>query len=346
MQKLCVDLGYGYTKAIASNGEKVIIPSIVGPGYKRNMAALLGETNSINADNLHVRIKEESETSEFFVGNLARKESQTASYAFEENKINHPNTKALLSAVAGLMLDNNEETILVTGLPLEYFQTQKEEFEQFLKTFKAEVTLYGTNVEVTRNVSFDQVIVYPQAAGAIYDALTRNPSLTRMKDVLIGTIDIGHKTTDYIVFEVTNKMTFVQSLSGTINFGISVLHNHLDQAYYMSQNRHLKPMDAEKIIRNGGRKMVYDQELDFSKALASGIEELAKHLKAAILTKWDHRLEDFPRIFLAGGGAYILKDALGSIHPNVEMIENAQMANVNGYMRIANMQDKKHQKAG
>lgn len=341
MQKVCIDLGYGYTKGLADNGRSVLIPSIVGAGYSRSLAHLLDERTEMTAENLHVKIRDEQGENEYFVGELARKESRTASYAFDDNKINHPNTRALLAATAAMLTEGNKETLLVTGLPLEYFYAQKDEFKRFLESYRAEVTLVGKGHETKRQVRFDEVVLCPQAAGATYDAVKRNKGIFNLKGTLIGIIDIGHKTTDYIVFEVDNGLSLLQSLSGTIKAGISVLHTHLEQEYYRRTNVHLKPIDAERLLRNGGQKMIYGELQDFGQAIVNGSEELANLIKNTIQTRWDHRLEDFPQIFLAGGGAYHLQQQLKGMHRNVTVLDNAQMANVNGFMLVAEIAEKK-----
>ncbi|MGI6657862.1 MAG: hypothetical protein ACOX4N_00365 [Dethiobacteraceae bacterium] len=338
MQKLAIDLGYGYTKGLSfykGKEKSVLFPSIVGAGSYRSIAASLGDIGEIRPDNLHIKIKDSSGEAEYFVGELARKESRTANYVFQDNKITHPHTKALLAAATALLTDEDDDILLVTGLPLEYFVTQKAEFLKFLQDFNVELTIYGEEQEIVRNISYKHVDIYPQAAGAAYDAVRRHPSIVKMKGTLLGVIDIGHKTTDYIVFDIGSSLKLVESLSGTINAGISILHSHLDQEYYRQENTHLNPADAEAIILNNGRKLVYGEERDYSEAIRNGVREVAAHIQSAIMTKWDYRLADFPAVYLAGGGAALLKQELQGLHKSVRVLEDFQMSNTYGFMKVA-----------
>jgi len=62
-----------------------------------NLKGLLGADFDKRLDNMHLVLTGETKE-EFFVGELARRESRNVSYAFDEDKINHPNTAALLAA--------------------------------------------------------------------------------------------------------------------------------------------------------------------------------------------------------------------------------------------------------
>ncbi len=336
MQKLSIDLGYGYTKGMSGNGKTIVFPSIFGAGYKRDMATLFGAGVEINPDNIHIKLEDDSTgESEFFVGELARKESRAANYIYNDNKIHHVGTKVLLAAATALLTDDGEDLLLVTGVPLEYHNRQKTEFETFLKSLSMKVTLFGGHVEVRRHVKFDHVFVYPQAAGATYELIKQEESLLDQTGALIGVIDIGHKTTDYIVFEVGRRLEVMQSLSGTLKAGISVLHNYLGQEYYRKAGIHLKPIDAERLIQNKGVKSIFGEQQDFSVALHEGIKEIARHIQDNILAKWDYRFDDFPAVYLAGGGAYLLYEQLKGIHRRVQIVDDAQFANVKGFMSVA-----------
>lgn len=70
---------------------------------------------------MHVVIVNENKE-EYFVGELARREGKNVSYAFDEDKIYHPNTRALLTASCLLLLPEEEVPVhIVTGLPLEQY---------------------------------------------------------------------------------------------------------------------------------------------------------------------------------------------------------------------------------
>jgi plasmid segregation protein ParM len=74
MISIGLDIGYGYTKAVASNGKKIIFPSLVGEGFKRQYGGLFFE-HKLNTDNMHVEI----DGTDYFIGKLASMESRNCS---------------------------------------------------------------------------------------------------------------------------------------------------------------------------------------------------------------------------------------------------------------------------
>lgn len=148
MFKVGLDLGYGYVKGINEKGKEVLFPSLVGNAYERVLSGLFGTDNN-KADNMHVVIVNENKE-EYFVGELARREGKNVSYAFDEDKIYHPNTRALLTASCLLLLPEEEVPVhIVTGLPLEQYIHKKEEFKNMLKNFK--VMAYFKGDEKVKN---------------------------------------------------------------------------------------------------------------------------------------------------------------------------------------------------
>lgn len=70
-----VDVGYGYTKAMAENGESLVFPSVVGTGFERKLNKLIPSGVS-EADNYDLIINGD-EPQHYFVGNLAILHSPT-----------------------------------------------------------------------------------------------------------------------------------------------------------------------------------------------------------------------------------------------------------------------------
>ena len=117
--KIGLDLGYGYVKGVNEAGKTVLFPSLVGNAYQRNLIGLFGQNLNNLIENMHVVLRNgKEEQEEYFIGDLARREGRNVSYAFDENKINHPNTKAVLASASALLFPSNDEPVhIVSGLP-------------------------------------------------------------------------------------------------------------------------------------------------------------------------------------------------------------------------------------
>jgi plasmid segregation protein ParM len=195
--KIGLDLGYGYIKGVNERSQRVVFPSLVCDAYERNLAGLFDNSKERISENIHLVMSDSEGKKEYFIGDLARREGKNLSIAFDEDKINHPNTKAMLAASFLLLApQNNIPVHLVTGLPLEQYTHKKEEFKSMLKSFRATAYLKGEDIK--KSISFDKVTIFPQAAGAVYSSIMDNLSNYLIQGSYLGLIDIGFRTTDII----------------------------------------------------------------------------------------------------------------------------------------------------
>lgn len=338
MFKIGLDLGYGYVKGISEAGKGVIFPSLVGNAYNRPLAKLFGGNEEKKIDDMHL-ILTGKEKEEFFVGELARRESSNVSYAFDSDKINHPNTAALLAAACLLLLPEDAKAVhLVTGLPLEQYIHKKEEFEEMLTGFR-KIAALSQDKEV-KLIKFDKVTIFPQAAGAVYYAILDELKKFMIKGGYIGLIDIGFKTTDYIVFLLDEKLVLREDLSGTINIGMSNLHNAVDKIFAQNTGAKLDIPELISLIKEG-RIFFRGQEVEINKELSLIRNEISRVIKDRLKAVWGSKLDFFNTVFVAGGGGKELFPFLADIHPNSILIRNAQFANAKGFLKVAKMADVK-----
>ncbi|ABY92040.1 ParM/StbA family protein [Thermoanaerobacter brockii subsp. lactiethylicus] len=337
MFKVGLDLGYGYVKGINEKGKEVLFPSLVGNAYERVLSGLFGTDNN-KADNMHVVIVNENKE-EYFVGELARREGKNVSYAFDEDKIYHPNTRALLTASCLLLLPEEEVPVhIVTGLPLEQYIHKKEEFKNMLKNFK--VMAYFKGDEKVKTIKFEKVTIFPQAAGAVYHAVMADIQKYLVKGSYIGLIDIGFKTTDYIVFMVEDKLILREDMSGTVEVGMSALNNTVDKIFTQRTGSKIDVSELIRLISDG--KIFYKgRELDFTKEIDAVRSEIARVMKDKIKLIWGSKLDFFNTVFLAGGGAKELVEYMKDFYEKIVLVKNAQFANARGFLKVAELEEKK-----
>ncbi|MCD3217849.1 ParM/StbA family protein [Clostridium botulinum C] len=136
-------------------------------------------------------------------------------YDNELNKIDSINFKlCLYTAIAKAMKNDVEDIELVTGLPAQYYQSQKDNLIKELTNKKITIVLNGK----PKRFTITNVIVFPQSAGI----LILEPQKL-VGDVCV--VDIGGFTVDISYF--SNKK--LRKLS-TLELGMNVLANSLVEA--------------------------------------------------------------------------------------------------------------------
>lgn len=286
--KLGIDVGYSHTKVIGENVE-FTFKSTIEEGA-------LDIGNSIKVD---------------FDGKTYTVGEQNGLYATDINKIHSLNFKiCLYTAIAKAMKNKtNEEIQLVTGLPAQYYQAQKEGLMKELQGKKVTITL---NDEPKRFTITD-VIVFPQSAGV----LLLDPDKLK-GDVCI--IDIGGFTVDVSYFN--NKK--LRKLH-TLELGMNVLANTLVQrikADYSVSYDVLKVddiLDTNEIIKDG--KVINIESLidDVLESHTKLIENRLKGLQEYNLSK---------HIFVGGGSLRLSKFL------NIEIDKDTVYTNAKAYYKI------------
>lgn len=186
---LGVDVGYSHTKVWGQDDYFSFKSTI--------------EEGSLDVCN---SIKIEFEGKEYTIG------ENNGIYDNQLNKIDSVNFKlCLYTAIAKAMKNDVEDIELVTGLPAQYYQTQKNDLIKELTDKKVTIVLN----DKPKRFTIKNVIVFPQSAGI----LILEPSKLN-GDVCV--VDIGGFTVDISYFN--NKK--LRKLS-TLEMGMNVLANNL-----------------------------------------------------------------------------------------------------------------------
>ena len=342
MFKMAIDLGYGYVKGVNEDGKKVLFSSVVGPAHARNLSQVFDENSTdVDQNKIHVRIEENGQTNDYFVGNLAEQECRSTFIAFDEEKIYHPSTKVLLATAAFLLSpvtyseDKPADIHLVTGLPLQYYTRQREKLSKYLSGFNFTVSLLSGK-SMRKQVKFSRVDIFPQAGGAMYAAMKMTPDI-RKEGSTIALIDIGTKTTDYIVFQYQDgKLQMRENLSGTTEKGM--LHMQQDIIEKISNlvgsQIQLTTQDLRSIMKTSNL-FYMGKEYYLPDIIEDARRDLAQAIKDHLMQKWSNQLGFIRTVFFAGGGATELFKYLKEFYPTTTLMTNSQFANVNGYMIVA-----------
>lgn len=316
-----VDVGYGYVKAVAENGESLLFPSVVGTGFERKMEKLFhgGQSESDNYD-LVVKGDEEQH---YFVGNLAILQSPDAARPFSDDRSKAEEIQpALLTSIGKLC--KGEKVTLVTGLPLEPFFKQAPLLKSSLEKMS------GINVSVNgeeSTIEFEQVIMFPQAVAAMYSVLKRN---NIGASGVVGLIDMGFRTTDIIMFDLAEKK-FLDSFKETIPHGMNDIVVGIQDELKNETGYTANLEQIEKALVKQRPLFFHRREYDVVDIAASEEKSLKSLIVSNIKRRWRDKQKELKKVYLAGGGAFILQPGISEFS-DCEVVQDAQFANARGYL--------------
>lgn len=332
------DLGYGYVKAISSSGKRALFPSTVGKGFERGITDIFNEEKN---DLSNMQIVYEGEN--WFVGELAN-ESRSLSRIFERERFEHLYTHILLNIAIQLVSNNHSgPTYLSTGLPLDFYKAQAKSFQNSIigpqpKLEWVTGTLKGKTIE--NNI--EKAIVFPQGASAIFSALINHdgkyvyPQFMK-EGSIIGLIDIGFRTTDFVVVEILKNGAFAPKakLSGTVDDGVVNLHRDIRQAFKVKSGGadlnefHLNRVLKDKTLRYKGEKIDFEDIISMSK------KSIAANIVDRLKSVWGEEYDLFDATFLAGGGGNMFEELIQPQFGNrLIKVTESQFANAIGYLRL------------
>ncbi|MHB1316214.1 MAG: ParM/StbA family protein [Christensenellales bacterium] len=218
-----------------------------------------------------------------------------------------------LCLLTSLGLSGYENFIVVSGLPIDQYKTQKELLRTQMLSCGKTFRINGRN----RTISITDVVVYPQGIGALH-------SMDIQEDAII--IDCGGRTTDIAYIEYNGKYNLVKSntiYSGTMNLNGDIMKS-VNQKYSLS----LPNYQAEKILIQGLKINGEPQDVTF----------LSPTIKGFVLPIISELKLNYPcettKIFLCGGGANILYPAIKNRFKNTVLMRDPQFANAKGFEHI------------
>jgi len=322
MRYIGLDVGFGYTKAMDET-KSIIFPSIMSPAVEITFRSGLEDPSS-RLDHLNVAL----DGAAYFVGDLARRQGRFAYATLDRVRTQGQEYRLLfLTALALLAGGSYEECSVVTGLPVDDFEDRR----LIEETLAGRFHLTVANQEVTLNIH--HLTVVPQPCGAFMDLLfkdTRGNMDEQYADAQVGVIDIGFKTTDFVLIR---KGEFIQKLSGSLKKGMSLVYQaavpKFTARYPGNWDLHLvEAALQEGSITSLGKRIEVD-----SMHLLPDLAGLAKEIAAWIYGRWSSERIDF--LVCSGGGSLLLDPHLRKVFPQMIFIGHPQEANVRGFYKGA-----------
>ncbi|MBT9147396.1 MAG: hypothetical protein DDT32_01151 [Syntrophomonadaceae bacterium] len=324
-QEIAIDVGYGYTKAISDFGGKVCFPSIIAPAT----ADLLG---GIFADNLGHRVKIDygNGSTEKLIGEAAIRSLAATTMGSRHKSPGMHDTLILAAAYmagAGGINPSQGQIDLAVGLPLAYYRAQKEALAIRLKQLEAWVSVDNGP---ERNISFNKIAIFPQGIGAVLVYPKLLPS-----EGLVGVIDIGQYTTDYLLIEClpgTSQPRPIMDGCGSDEVGIHLVHRSVAQEFQLQTGAPLPAEMREQAVR--ARAVFFDgKNINLSTTTERALSDAAQAITQKVIGAWGKRSSHVRTILLCGGGAVLLREHLAKHLPIITEVPDPTYANAMGYLR-------------
>ncbi|MED3440189.1 plasmid segregation protein ParM [Bacillus subtilis] len=339
-----IDLGNGLIKvrSVTDDGEayKLNLPS--GFSYLKDV----GDT--LNNSTLDLDVYE-IDGVEYVWGEDITKVSNFKSTYGHENRYKTEAYKIMAQIVMARVVRDLEigpydRIMIVTGVPSN--ETDSERVDDIALAF------YGANDD---NVGFHKVVVNEedcvfkvvhvevtgQALATVLgrylseDGYVENEEYENMK---VAVIDIGAGTSDIDIVKSLRRLNGYDSVPKGFRDVYESIRSCI-QSYYPSHKvtdyelldilKDTSSSDARYIYKPSKRK----KEVDFTKALYDGVNEVAMDIQQTIMSKWkDHT--DLDEVLLVGGSAEFFSEHLEEIIDGITIPDNNGDSDVEGYFRV------------
>ncbi len=219
MEAIGIDVGFGFTKA--SNGaQSIVFKSLIGDHTDIQFQSEFEDTSQVN--NLHVQLQDTN----YFVGEMAERQSTVRQFTLDQDKLINEFVKVLALTAIGLCSDGDKPSVnVVSGLPVGFFKRDSSHFKQTLQGSHRLTLFDRRGGEESKQVYINKVKLLPQPMGSVFNLLmdhSGNLTDKRMAKQKLGVVDIGFRTTDFILLD---RLRYIERGSSTTNNGMAKCFN-------------------------------------------------------------------------------------------------------------------------
>jgi plasmid segregation protein ParM len=318
---ISVDIGYGYTKGIGPKGFRFSFPSVIGTAEDIRFA-----TDLIHGEE---ELAVEFGDRRFFYGEQALLQSRVQSAIFDRSRV-HDHTYKMLFAASLVevaeSVPNSEHLKVVTGLPVDFFSDRTE----VVKSFEG---VYRVSTDRSMKFTVESVFVAPQPFGSLFRELLSEKGKIAdddMENGRVAVIDVGTYTTDFVV---SDRLRYVQRLSGSIRIGWNEVVNQVQQALADMHRLELMPHEVDQALR-AGKVRVRGEPVSLEPLIEPALVDIQTAIIARARDLWGEGA-DMDMILVSGGGGPHLYDAIHSVYPHARLLDDAFWANAEGFYRFA-----------
>ncbi|AYP68387.1 partition protein [Bacillus phage vB_BboS-125] len=307
---VALDLGYGWTKGK------------LGPSLFRQ-PSVLGEIKPLFDE--QKRKGDLTIDGQYFVGDLALRQAEVKYHSIKDNKAETWTTEVLLKASLAYLAPT-EQLQLVTGLPIDYFFTQKNAVEEMVGRFNSTnyytLDIYGEGRRTAKPTIRKHKVV-PQPLGSAMDYLLTdagqfNDVAEARKRLLV--VDLGYYTLDLLVLDA---MEINKASCSPPGLGIDTAYKLLQQ--YLKENVGSAPAryELDQYVKSGEYNG-YDIGPLIEKAFTALAQQIQLEVESLNL--------GYQRVIITGGQANLVAAFLDL--PGKVVLNDPQLGNVRGYEKI------------
>ncbi len=328
-----LDIGYGATKAIIPGKAPVIFPSVCGKArrlsdFQEGDLARKYPGDQIDDDEGTWFVGELAESQLTRPGELRRLRGRTADEMTMGNVFRIRMARAALGKLwPGTMNGDAIHVRIATGLPVDHMDDSA--------ALKA--ALIGEHPIRTDQANFvahvSDVIVMPQPYGTIYSqTLTNTGDVNECHTAIrTGVCDVGTYTVD---LALDDDGEFIEAESGSIEAGVYTAQEHIRELLEREYRQAIPLPVIEEVLKSGCFR-ARGKSVDYRDVVNEALEPLRSAALTLMNDKW-HAGVRVDTIYLSGGGAALVEKALiAAGYSQVQLVENAQLANAQGYLHFA-----------
>lgn len=328
---ISIDLGYGFTKAKSANN-KIIFPSAAAKTNQKPFQ-LEGRTTARPGHYVELRAANSLVKNKLLVGELALREGKAIQTTLARERYQREEA-LVLTMTASYLLGVEGDITIALGVPLAFYHDQKETIKQ---SFQGLSFYVSVDEGPEKRITFKEVYVFPQGIGAL---LSGSPI---PKKGLIGLVDIGYHTTDYLLVEAGDAgVQPLSSYMSSIQQGMHTAQTLFADGFRQKTGRPItlneaRTMWAKDEISFAGEK------LDLLKLKDEANQETGRAIAENILAAWSDKIDFLDGLFLAGGAAIELMPVLQNYLSKPVLLDDSQFANASGFYQMANWSINKKQ---
>ncbi|GAB4423970.1 MAG: hypothetical protein Kow0031_02720 [Anaerolineae bacterium] len=316
-----IDIGYDSTKVIAGD-RQASFKSVVGTA-ERSRFSLNGHHDSdiiLNDNGAAWLVGDAAVTHSRFIN----RREDAGWYQSDEYR------RLMLAAFGQLTSGTSVKLTVVTGLPVAYYTTGKDELgELFSGRHRLEI-----EGRTPQQIEVAQCRVIPQPFGTVLALALNDAGRLVDREVAtgpVGVVDIGGKTTNLLS---ARGLSDVSRETTSVNLGawdvVRAVREHLTTTCAGLDLRDHEVMEA---IRQR-EVWYYGERVDLAEVVDDKLATMAHTVIATATQLWNGGA-GLRAVLITGGGAHLLGDPLRQAFRHARIVDNPRYANALGYYRLA-----------
>ncbi len=323
--RVAVDVGYGWTKAVAEDGGRVSFPSVLAPysspGGSLSEFGFRGEGQVVTVGGV-----EQNET--YLFGNDAL-HNRAAFRPWDSRASERKGYDLLLYAALAHLMPMGGEVDLSLGLPMGEFEIQQMDLKV---RFRGSSTFVAIGSLLPVPFTIRKVVVLPQAMGAFL-AMATDPSIGKGPYLVV---DVGMRTTDFFVVERRQDGLHARKdISDSLEMGCAAFYDMVQAAAQEMTGAILsRERDVEVAIEDGGVLSHRGRQYDLVPAIERSKSRIGTLITSQVRERIGDEWDRMGAVLVVGGGADLVRESITKAHSNVLTPQDPVFANAQGFLSV------------